>query len=449
MTSPTHCRIPRHPLRTALSLATLMLLPVASAAADCSYTVRGTVSVEHQIDELADSLGTSSPLENIQVKVSAKVKVLGVWATWGEWDTVRTGSTGSFSVSKSKSCADRRFKVEVKFDDDDLEIRHENATSSLTKVKWYTVLEETSGSHASSTSSVDLGDFVFESGGDEDLGEFEPRRHADIWVLYHLAFDEMAGMGRSFNDKVKIKYPHNGIAGDEPEESYSNPLNNVIYIEKNSDDDDGDDPETLLHELMHVWMYQHSQGEDALAGYLITHLTRGTHDLVDKTYVAFHEGFAEYGMDILMSRLFGTDIPAPYSREGLADRGMTSLDLVQYMDLGWLSIFRIMNLTNLCRYEFDTTSSRVQDRDGIILKTEDVTQMSFANLVDVFDLDSSAGYSEDIHRDEMNFDDFFTRAEDILSDFGSADTSTYLDLVDPDSALEPYDDICTSMVVHF
>ena len=143
------------------ALGAVALAP-SVARASCDWTVKGKLAVDHRLDELEDAYGTSA-LANVQVKVSAKHKVAGVWGTWNDWPIVRTKADGSWSITEDKNCADRRFKVEVKFDDDIVEVRHRTATSSTTKVKWYTILDETSGSHEDGT--FNLGTKTFASGG--------------------------------------------------------------------------------------------------------------------------------------------------------------------------------------------------------------------------------------------------------------------------------------------
>lgn len=427
-------------------LATGLLIGgVTSAHAQCTYTIEGNVKVAHQISELSGE----SPLENIQVKVSAQSKTIVGWGWFTAWDTVRTDASGFFSVTRSKSCNKRRFRVKVKFDDENLEIRHETSTSSLTKVKWYKVYEDSSEVFRDSV-TVNLGDLVFDSVGDHDLDAFEPRRHADIWVLYHMAFDALDDLDRGFESKVKIKYPHDGVAADEPETSYANPITHVIYIVKNLSGDAGDDTDTLLHELMHIWMYQHSRGESALAGYLLTHLNRGTHDIVDQEYVAFHEGFAEYAAQFLLETLFGTEQTRPLSKAGLINQGLDTLDLVQFKDDGWQTVFRTLALDDLSTWNFSTASTRAEPRGIMIAKTcDDVTKLGFQRLTRIFDEDASAGYTNDIHRNAMNFDDFFERAEDIVSPYDANDTDVYMQTLDPESDFEPYNDICEPLVLPF
>jgi hypothetical protein len=189
-------------------------------AADCSWTVKGRLKVEHRLSELKTAYGTSS-LGNVLVKVSAKEKVPIIgWGTWNAWPTVRSKSDGSFTVSNTKNCDRRRFKVEVKFQDDALEVRHEHSTSSLDKVKWYTIIDETGGDHAPGT--TDYGDEIFRASGAHDLDDDEAWSHADIWFLYKKAIAKAASYGSSyaFTGQVKVKYPHNSLlAGDNVEAS--------------------------------------------------------------------------------------------------------------------------------------------------------------------------------------------------------------------------------------
>jgi hypothetical protein len=271
--------------------------------AKTTWTVKGKIAVAHQLAELIDKFDGESPLKGIEVKISAKAKVPIIgWGTWNSWGTVRTNSKGEFSISKSKNHDLRRFKIEVKFQDDDLAVRHEHATSSLTKVKWYTIIEESSKEHKAGT--VDFNQRTFKSGGKHDRGDFEARRHADIWVLYQMVIDHVAAMGSdfAFTTQVKVKYPHNGITGDAVEAPYANPTTKVIYIVKNSRGDYFN-TDTLLHELGHIYAYNHVSGEICLTEGLL--MDGSTHGLVDDHCVAFHEGFAQYWSDKLREELFG------------------------------------------------------------------------------------------------------------------------------------------------
>jgi hypothetical protein len=337
-----------------LALAAFLLPERAEAA--CTWTIKGKLAVDHRLDQLEDEFGVSA-LANVQVKVSAKTKVLGVWGTWNDWPIDRTSADGSFSVSEEKTCEERRFKVEVKFQDDDLEVRHHTSTSSLTKVLWYTVHEETSGSRSAGT--IDLGTKTFSSGGGHDLNDDEAWSHADIWVTYRLAIAKAASFGAdfAFTTQIKVKYPHNSdVAPDNVEASYANPTTKVIYIFRSNDgSEDHLSVGTLLHEMGHIWAYNHTKGEICLTETLVT--TGNTHGTVSDSCVAFHEGWAEFFADEMERALFGGTKVLPFGRPALIDRGMTSTSLVERTDDGWTSFFHLLTTPNLHQYHFGTESS--------------------------------------------------------------------------------------------
>ncbi|HFE45332.1 MAG TPA: hypothetical protein ENJ18_07525, partial [Nannocystis exedens] len=169
-------------------------------------------------------------------------------------------------MSRTKNCDGRRFKVEVKFADSSLEARHERATSSPTKVKWYTIVDESSGEHAAGTTN--LGTKTFRSGGAFDLNDDEAWSHAEIWFLYKKALAVAASYGAdyAFSGQVKVKYPHNSaVVSDSREASYANPTTKVIYIFRSKGGtNDHFDVNSLLHELGHRWAYDHTSGEACL-----------------------------------------------------------------------------------------------------------------------------------------------------------------------------------------
>jgi len=421
----------------------------ASAHAACSYTVSGKVRVNHQLNELQDAYGTS-PLRGIQVRISGKAKVLGTWGWYNSWDTVTTNDEGEFSLTKSKWCYDRRFKVEVKFDDSELEVRHATSTTSLTKVLWYVVEDETaSEAHDANTENINLGTFTFGSTGQHDLNETEPRAHADIWVAYKDVINLMKDYGSKyeFTSQIKVKYPHDGIVEDGIEGNYANPLTQVIYIISNSSSDSFN-MGTLFHELMHVWAYQHSTGESVLATYLIAHGT--THGFVSNPAISFHEGFASYGNEELQAALYGESTYLPYSREGMTGtKDFFSLEDLELHDDGVLSALRLLSLDDVTDYEFGeeyisgTYDTYVTEKQLMFLASCDAPDLSFKQVLRVFSTKASAGYDDVIDADEMNVTDFYTRAADILNDFSEDDASTYLELTDPESTLQPEDAYCT------
>lgn len=423
------------------ALGAVALAP-SIAEAGCDWTVKGKLAVEHRLDALKNAYG-SSALENVQVKVSAKHKVAGVWGTWNDWPIVRTKADGSWSVTQDKNCADRRFKIEVKFDDDTVEVRHHTSTSSLTKVLWYTILDESSGDHDDGT--VDFGTKTFRASGAHDLDDDEAWSHADIWVLYHLAAEKAASFGSAyaFTTKIKVKYPHNSdIAPDSAESSYANPTTKVIYIFRANDGSpDHFNASSFLHELGHIWAYNHTTGEICLTETLVT--TFNTHGTVGDSCVAFHEGWAEYFSHEMDRALFGGTKELPYARPELIDRGLSTTSKVEHNDDGWTSVFHALSTPTLHRYEFGTaTSSTPSDRITATAGTGfgcSSPNISFKDVMSVFN--AGNGYDK-LARADTTITKFFERAAARLSNLSDDDSDSLVRLINPASTVQPRDEFC-------
>lgn len=419
------------------------------ARADCDWTVRGKLQVDHVIPDLPSSLGTSG-LGGVEVRVSAKEKVFGSWGSWNAWPTVRTDSDGDFVVRKSKNCDGRRFKVEVKFQDSTLEVRHGSATSSLDKVEWYTIVDETSGEHAAGT--IDFGNKTFAATGSFDLDDEDARAHADIWFVYKKAIAKAASLGTdlAFTTQVKVKFPHNSlVANDNVEASYANPTTKVIYIFKSSTESHLD-VDTLLHEMGHIWAYNHSSGEICLTETLIA--TQDTHGLVADSCVAFHEGWAEYFGNEMQRALFGRGTDLPWSRPklnaGIGGEPLTNKTLMQRHDEGWRSVFQTLTTESLHRYDFGTPDG-TEPSPTIAWKAVaplgcTSPSLSFAEIMSVFNAGGS--FSNKLSRDETTIAKFLDRAAGRLADLTQEDADTIEALVDPASSVQPSQELCNVVI---
>jgi hypothetical protein len=434
----------------AVMVALVGVGPDMAHAADCNWTVKGTLKVEHRLSELKTAYGTS-PLQNVEVKVSAKerVPVIG-WGTWNGWPTVRTRSDGSFTVTNTKNCDQRRFKVEVQFKDDDLEVRHEHSTSSVDKVKWYTIIDESSGEHAAGT--TDYGDETFRASGAHDLNDDEAWSHADIWFLYKKAIAKAASYGSdyAFTTQVKVKYPHNSdIARDDVEASYANPSTKVIYIFRSNDGrEDHFTVDTLLHEMGHIWAYNHTSGEICLTETLLLH--GDTHGLVDDGCVSFHEGWAEFYADEMERALLGGTKKLPFSRPELNRAGgsvasaLTSKSLMQRHDDGWWSVFHTLSTPALFIYKFgtptDTTPRPTIEAMSVAGVACPSPNVSFKDVMSVFN--AGGVYANKLSRSETTINSFLDRAAGRLGNLSDPHRDTIKTLVDPASTVQPLDELC-------
>ncbi len=359
---------------------------------------------------------------------------------------VRTKSDGTFSITETKTCYDRRFKVEVKFQDDDLEVRHRTATSSLTKVLWYTILDETSGSHEAGT--VDIGTKTFNANGAHDLDDPDAMAHAEIWVLYRLAIAKAASFGSdyAFTTQIKVKYPHNSdVAPDNVEASYANPTTKVIYIfESNDGTEDHLSVGTLLHEMGHIWAYNHTTGESCLTETLL--LTGNTHGTVSDSCVAFHEGWAEYFADEMERALLGGTKALPYGRPMLVTKTLTSKSVVERNDDGWWSVFHTLSTPNLHQYEFGTSTSgtpsnKISKTANTLLLSCESPSVTFKQVMSVFN--DGDGLNK-LARTDTTIAKFLDRAIARLSGLNAEDGASIERLVDPTSSVEPKGEFCVA-----
>lgn len=453
-------------------------IATASVDANCEWTVTGKVRVNHAMPELEDALGEFSDLAGIKVKVSAQLRLSNnpltgaIWGTFDKWDEVTTNSRGEFTVrhTPTLSACDgvRRFKVEVKFQSDDIELRHATATSSLTKVKWYTIVDQ---DREQTDHTVDVGTKTFDWQHAHDLGEMEARAHAEMWVVYSALIDKLEEYGSAyeFDGPLTVKYPHNSwLAGDDVEASYANPITNNVYIFRGNDcpenrlipDEDACENHltvnALLHEAMHVWAYEHSTGEDDLALNLIT---SGSTHCFEPSHVAFHEGFAEFAAERLAKILFDIEAPLPVTRDAMQDgftcegstNRLTSTGQVETHDYGWITSLRTLIKGGLHNwsYEGSTTSrsfwsstNEITQAQSVTLRTTcDSPRIVFKDVLTTFMADPAKGYPSALNNSGMNLEDFVDRLTDI-HDLGTDTRDALLTLMDPAATEQPADLFC-------
>jgi hypothetical protein len=422
----------------------LSLAPKSAFAAKCNWTVTGKLAVKHKLLELKDKFNGRSLLRGVLVNVSARKKVGALWTPWGSWGSVRTSRSGKFLISKRKSCGKRKFRVRVKFKDSSLEVRHKKSHPA-NWVKWHTVIKNRP--RRAGGGRISYGQLTFKPGGKRALGNDFARAQADIWVLYKMAIRHVRRMGKGyrFKGKVKVKYPHKGPVKDDIESSYADPLTKEIWIIKNSKKDQFF-TNYLLHELGHVWAYNHSSGENCLTQELLKP-PHTTHGLVKDHCAAFHEGFAEYWMEKMRQALFGKRAPLPVSRKWVASQGLTTLRRVQRHDWGWNSVFRMLTTPNIHKYDFGTALTGAK---GYVVAKSSAPKgctspkITFKNVLRAFNPRSSKGYPKQLARKETTISKFLNRSAAILGPMTRRHGRMYKKLADPSKTSQPSDSLCRS-----
>ena len=412
--------------------------------ATCRFVITGLLQVQSKLEE---TKGDQLPVSDAEFRLrTAQGKPALLWK-------VRTRSTtdaegrihAEFELpSDSKSCEEGfRFRLEARMKGDVVAARSKHATRKLWgKSPWYTLYDTFEvkwkpGQH-------DIGDLVFRSGGYLDLAKFDARSQADAYQLYNHLNDELVdrmGEAFGFQRRFAVKFPHNGITPDQKngfalEMNYANPLSEVIYVIRNSVTD-ASNSGTYLHEVGHIWAYQHDQGPTGLIWAL---LTGGTHGQVKSQSVAFHEGFAAYFERAAKEMLFGTSRPLPTKRSVLTGNySMENVEDLFYRDQGVTYFLRLLTTPEPARLDLETgltdeTSAELDKCRDPSLDFEDVLAVFFAN-----DEQGLVALS----KSEMNPARLLERwvAGGRLS---AADAAAYLSLADPSASVQPRDLFCDS-----
>lgn len=73
--------------------------------------------------------------------------------------------------------------------------------------------------------------------------------------------------------------------------------------------------------------------------------------------------------------------------------------------------------------------------------------LTFAQVLRVFLANSSAGYPNNLTKDEMLVSRFYDRAADILTNLSLADGDSFLDLLNPASTTQPVNEFCSPIII--
>lgn len=418
-----------------------------------TWTVKGKVVVDHVLSELDQMLGTQSPLEGIQVKVSARSKIPFGWGTWAAWDTVTTNGAGQFSVSKEKGSDRRQFKIEILFDSSKLRIKEGKETSvsfggdgfpididlDLTDKDWHEI-------HS------DKDDDEERRAGVHDLGEIRvtatiPRKHCDIWILYNKVIDVVDDYGAdyAFKTKLVVKYPMS--ISPQVSSSYWNPLNHHGYIKE-----EHFNTYTLLHEVAHQWEYDHCTGELAMAWQLVKH--GDTHQTRENTtYVPFLESFADFFAVKMLQAISGGTVKnflqaapyekpdQPFSRSYIGgalspeERNLANLD---YTERGWYGLFAALTFPYLDRVDVDRyyTDVNGENRDYAFVSLFSALHdlkigLTFKEVLSIFLRNTAVGLAAVLKTQEMDYGGFLARADKISGKLDAAKVTQLKALLNP------------------
>lgn len=386
----------------------------------CNWTVEGRL----QVDENATTGEfVDRPLAGIEVRVYGSLINNGGFASWG---TTHTDSNGRYKYTKRKSCSKRNLRVQARFRNDDLEV---NTPGHL---DWMKIYETTS---KRSAGTLDLGTRRFSLTSFGDLRDFDNNTRAKFYYVVDSAMKALRARDPwfAFDRKIKIRYP----AVTTNDKSWADGISMTAYMARGDRDIDA-----LLHEVMHLWNYQHNYGTTDWIGAV---LDGTTHGFQEEPNVAFHEGFAEFAKDGLLHEVWGRALPRPRTRWWLNEKGLVDLRTLERNDAGVKYGLWLLTSKDIYRYVFgvahDDRYKVAADRIDQPVGCPRTPDVDFWDVLRVFRANPAKGWSRDweVHRDSYGLRRFYNRAADILDNFSEADEQLYLQLLDTSLSNEPQD----------
>jgi hypothetical protein len=398
-----------------------------------------------QEDEISGLL-VNRPLAGVEVEVSASN--LGIYNSWG---TVRTNSDGYFTLREEKDGSKRKIKVKVRFADSELEVNAGALANPGDFISPAMVVFE--HSREVEGPSINIGTRTFKPGASGELGETDHIRRAIAWYACKKIINTLQAKDSyfDFNGKVKIIYPAKVVSGI----PYANGVTRCAYIQSG-----WWDIQTVIHEMMHLWNYDHNHGTANWFGAVFCPPDLNTHGQAERRPIAFHEGFAEYASQELLYELWGPHVEPgsnrkkemPYSRHALLnDLHLDTSDEVEMSDKGVRRALALMTSRNLYTLKFGTKNNRTNsdpypdtvDTSGHVCPA--APSLDIWDVLKVFQANSSKGYATEwqVGNNDYGVRRFFERAADVLSGLDDATKDLMLSLIDPTSTVQPQSR-CTS-----
>lgn len=411
--------------------------------AKSTWTVTGRIMVQEK--EVSGVLATR-PLAGVEVEVSAST--LGVYNSWG---TVRTNADGYFTLREEKDGSKRKVKVKVRFADADLEVNAGALASPGDFISPAMVVFE--HSREVEGPSINIGTRTFKPGASGELGETDHIRRAIAWYACKTIIGALKAKDSyfAFAGKVKIIYPAKVVSGI----PYANGVTRCAYIQSG-----WWDIQTVIHEFMHLWNYDHNHGTANWFGAVFCPPDLNTHGQAERRPIAFHEAFAEHASWELLYELWGPHVEPgstrtkelPYSRYALRNElHLDTSDEVEQSDRGVHSALRLLTARDLYTLKFGTKDHRTGadpypdtvDTTGHVCPAG--PGLTIWDVLKVFQANPSKGYATEwqVGNNDYGVRRFFERAEAVLSKLDDATKDLLLSLIDPASTVQPQSR-CTS-----
>lgn len=292
------------------------------------------------------------------------------------------------------------------------------------------------GSLVSNAASASWGEVATDSQGFFRLRVEASKARRDFRVLVRFKDkreDEMLAVntppGLGFTNSIAVVYPARVVSGS----SYANGATRTAYIHNTAARDQWS-VDTIVHEVMHLWNYQQTGVSNWLAAVCFD---GNTHGFQEQPAIAFHEGFAEWAKNELMTRLWGRPRVRPTSRFGLAQRDLNDVDTLERSDFGVLAGLHLLTTPDIHGHIFGTSASAPDGRPtATATGPADLSGLSCpaSPEIDLFDVlrvflpHPAQGWPTywQVGQKEFGLVEFYRRASDILPPFDNATKALYL-----------------------
>ena len=390
------------------------------------WTISGTLQVEDFLtpnteldrDGPAGTAVALWPLAGVRVLVKGSLFDNG---PYGSFANGVTDDLGHFRIRARKSDQARKFQVHVELEDATLSVREKDISETLVV---YQSREKESGR------GIDLDDVLLRSGSNG----LPTTSHWKLltWYLIKSVIDTLEENGQAFKRKIRVRVPVSTISGAPWARGI---LADNVYVTA-----DTFNLVTLIHEVMHLWNYQHNSGISNWLG-----AVWGDSDTAgqqEQPNIAFHEGFAEFAAWELMHLIWGLEKGLPYSRQNLSStRSLTSLDMVERNWKGVVGCFRLLTAENPAELAVGVASGAVSTYAAATANTTGCPTgqlVTFYDVLRVFSPARAAGWNTEweVGNGSFGIRRFFRRASDILDGFSDSASQLMLDVLDPAGTTE-------------
>lgn len=277
--------------------------------------------------------GAVHPLDNVRLEVQRKLRS----GTYVRVATVATDRLGAYSVSFNDSCAARRYRILMDFDNDQLSVRRALGLQHRVRILQTEFVDYIGSQNYTWNFQFDQGALY---SGYIDLDQW--RAAAIYWGAKRLV-DKTAASAYPFRKKLIIRYPSTTTRCVD---GCAIPDEGVVAVR----------PSWFDASRSH-----NSQKTDLLRLMLVFwQLPRhtGTVSLARPNFAGFLVGYTSWMSERMMAQFFGAALEnRPFHRAYLRDvAGLHSWDDLVADPIGVANVLRLLQLPEYYRYDFDPTS---------------------------------------------------------------------------------------------